>query len=105
MTEFVQRGAVPIDRLEIRLGRRDLHIVERRNVEGPVAADIAVSRGRSFSPNRPAGMAARRSASSSAVKPTTEAPYFSTASDVVSDSEAEKRPACPFTAKFIENRT
>ena len=27
MTKFMQRGAVPVDRLEIGLRRRDLHIV------------------------------------------------------------------------------
>ena len=39
MTEFMQRGAVPIDRLEIGLRRRDLHIVFGRCIECAIAAD------------------------------------------------------------------
>ena len=42
MTQLVQRSAVPVDRLEIGLGRRDLHIVERRDVKGAIAADAEV---------------------------------------------------------------
>ena len=45
MTEFMQRGAVPIDRLEIGLRRRDLHIVFGRRVEGAIAADAKVDAG------------------------------------------------------------
>ena len=39
MTELMQRGAVPVDRLEIGLWRRDLDIVFGRCVEGAIAAD------------------------------------------------------------------
>ena len=42
MTELVQRRAVPVDRLEIGLRRRDLHIVLRGHVEGAAAADAEV---------------------------------------------------------------
>src|SRR6185437_13754180 len=41
-TELVQRGAVPVDRLEIGLRRRHLHIVMRWCVEGAAAADAEV---------------------------------------------------------------
>ena len=46
MTEFMQRGAVPIDRLEIGLWRRDLHIIFRRRIEGAIAADTKRDAGR-----------------------------------------------------------
>lgn len=46
MTEFVECGAVPVDRLEIGLRRRDLHIVVRRHVEGPAAADAEIDAAR-----------------------------------------------------------
>ena len=39
MTEFMQRGAMPVDRLEIGLWRRDLHVIFGRSVEGAIAAD------------------------------------------------------------------
>src|ERR1700686_3839060 len=39
MTEFMQRGAMPIDRLEIGLRRRDLHVVFGRSIEGALAAN------------------------------------------------------------------
>ena len=42
MTEFVQRRAAPIDRLEIGLRRWDPHIVVRGHVEGATAADAEV---------------------------------------------------------------
>jgi hypothetical protein len=42
MTEFVKRGAVPIYWLEIGLRRRDLHIILRGYIEGPVAADAKI---------------------------------------------------------------
>ena len=42
VAELVQRRAVPIDRLEIGLWRRDLHIIVRRHVEGQVTADPKV---------------------------------------------------------------
>ena len=41
MTEFMECRAVPVDRLEISLRRRDLHIVVRGHVEGPATADDA----------------------------------------------------------------
>jgi hypothetical protein len=44
--QLVQGRAVPVDRLEIRLGRRHLHIVECWNIEGAVAADAEVDAGR-----------------------------------------------------------
>src|SRR5258708_33243621 len=40
MTEFMQRGAMPIDRLEIGLRRRDLHVVFGRSIEGALAANV-----------------------------------------------------------------
>ena len=43
MTEFVQRGAVPVDRLEIGLRRRDLHVVFGGSIEGAIAADAEVN--------------------------------------------------------------
>lgn len=39
MTQFVQRGAVPVNWLEIGFWPRHLHGVERGRVEGAVAAD------------------------------------------------------------------
>ena len=45
MGTFVQGGAVPVDRLEERLRRRDHHIVLRGNIEGAVAADTEVDAG------------------------------------------------------------
>jgi len=42
MPELVQRRAVPVDWLEIGLGRRDPHVVLRRHVVGAVAADAEV---------------------------------------------------------------
>src|SRR6185437_5687840 len=42
MTELVQRRAMPVDRLEIGLRRRHLHIVVRGHVEGAAAADAEV---------------------------------------------------------------
>jgi len=42
VTELMQRRAVPVDRLEIGLRRRDLHIVMRWRVEGAAAADAEV---------------------------------------------------------------
>jgi hypothetical protein len=45
VTEFVQRGAVPVDRLEIGLRRRHLHIVVCRHVEGAAAADTELACG------------------------------------------------------------
>lgn len=46
VTKFVQRRPVPVYRLEIGGRRRDLHIVEGRHVERPVAADAEVDAGR-----------------------------------------------------------
>jgi hypothetical protein len=46
VTQLVQGRPVPVDRLEIGLRRRHLHIVVGRNVEGPVAADAEVDAGR-----------------------------------------------------------
>src|SRR5215831_4786833 len=40
MTELMQRGPVPIDRLEIGLRRRDLHIVFSRCIECAIAANM-----------------------------------------------------------------
>src|SRR5216684_1252092 len=40
MTEFMQRGAMPVDRLEIGLRRRDLHVVFGRSIEGALAANV-----------------------------------------------------------------
>ena len=37
---------MPVDRLEIGLRRRDLHIVVRGHVEGPAAADAEIDAGR-----------------------------------------------------------
>lgn len=45
MTQLVQCGPVPVDRFEIGLGRRDLHIVERRHIEGAIAADAEIDAG------------------------------------------------------------
>src|SRR5215472_1822424 len=42
VTEFVKRRAVPVDRFEIRLWRRDLHIVLRGDVERAAASDADV---------------------------------------------------------------
>jgi hypothetical protein len=42
VTELMQRSAVPVDRLEIGLRRRDLYVVLRRHVEGPAAADAEI---------------------------------------------------------------
>ena len=42
VTELVERRAVPVDRLEIGLRRRDLHIVVRGHVEGAAAADAEI---------------------------------------------------------------
>src|SRR4051812_47783452 len=39
MSEFVQRGAVPVDWLEIGGRRRHLHIILRRDIEGATATD------------------------------------------------------------------
>ena len=45
MTEFMQGRAVPIDRLEVRLRRRDLDIIVPRHVEGAFATDAKVDSG------------------------------------------------------------
>ena len=42
MPEFVQGRAVPVDRLEIGLRGRHLHIVVRRHIEGAIAADTEI---------------------------------------------------------------
>lgn len=52
-----------------------------------------LSNGRSFSPKRPAGTAATRSASSPSEKTMTEAPFFRAAAVARSASAEEKRPA------------
>src|SRR6516162_48479 len=46
MTKLMYRRAVPVDRLEIRLGPRDLYEVIRRAVEGAIATDTEVGGGR-----------------------------------------------------------
>lgn len=46
VTNFVQRRPVPVDRLEIGVWRRHLHIVECRNVVSAIAADAEVDSGR-----------------------------------------------------------
>ena len=46
MAEFMQRRAVPVDRLEISRRRRHLHIVFGRHVEGTIAADPEIDAGR-----------------------------------------------------------
>ncbi len=46
MPQLVQGGAVPVDRLEIGLRRRDHHEVRTRRIEGAVAADAEVDAGR-----------------------------------------------------------
>ena len=46
VTELMECRAVPIDRLEICLRRRDLHIVVRGHVEGPAAADAEIDAAR-----------------------------------------------------------
>jgi hypothetical protein len=46
MPQLVQGRPVPVDRLEICLGRRHLHIVERRDIESAVPADAEVDAGR-----------------------------------------------------------
>ena len=46
VAELMQRRAVPVDRLEIGLRRRHLHIVLRRHIEGAIAADAEVDAGR-----------------------------------------------------------
>ena len=45
MTELMQCGPVPIDRLEIGLRRRHLHKIVRRVVEGRLAADAEIRAG------------------------------------------------------------
>src|SRR6185312_2634863 len=45
--KFMQRSAVPIERLEIGRRRRHLHVILRRRVEGAIAADAEVDTGRS----------------------------------------------------------
>ena len=47
MTEFVQLGPVPVDRLEIRLLRRNLDEVVARRIERHLAANANVRSGRS----------------------------------------------------------
>ncbi len=42
VAEFVQRRAVPVDRLEIGLRRRHLDVVLRRHIEGAFAADAEI---------------------------------------------------------------
>ena len=42
MTELVKRRSVPVDRVEISLWRRDLHIVVRGHVEGTAAAVMGI---------------------------------------------------------------
>ena len=42
VTKLMQGGPVPVDRLEIGLGWRDLHIIMGRDVERAVAADTEV---------------------------------------------------------------
>src|SRR5258706_10286917 len=46
MANLVQRGPVPIDWLEIRVGPRDLHIIVGRTVEGAIATDAEIGAGR-----------------------------------------------------------
>lgn len=45
VSQFVQGRPVPVDRLEIRLGRRHLHIIERWDIESAVPADAEVDAG------------------------------------------------------------
>lgn len=45
VTDFVQRRAVPVDGFEVGVWRWDLHVVEGRDVIGPVAADAEVDVG------------------------------------------------------------
>ena len=46
VTELVERRPVPVDRLEIGVGPRHLHVILRRAVEGAVAADAEIGAGR-----------------------------------------------------------
>src|ERR1700722_522895 len=46
MTELVERGPVPVDRLEIGVRPGHLHVIVRGAVEGTVAADAKISAGR-----------------------------------------------------------
>jgi hypothetical protein len=46
MGQFMERRAVPIDRLEIGRRRRHLHVILRRRIEGAIAADAEVDAGR-----------------------------------------------------------
>ena len=43
--QLMQGRPVPVDRLEIGLRRRHLHIVERRHIEGAIAANTEVNAG------------------------------------------------------------
>lgn len=45
MTQLVQGRPVPVDRLEIGLLRRHLHIVKGRHIEGVIATDTEVDAG------------------------------------------------------------
>ena len=45
MTELMQSRAVPIDRLEVRLRRRNLNIILHWHVEGALATDAKVESG------------------------------------------------------------
>src|SRR6516165_8785833 len=42
MTELMECGPMPVDRLEIGMGRRDLHVVFDRCVERTIAADTEI---------------------------------------------------------------
>ena len=42
VTELVERGAMPVDRLEIGMRRRDLHVIFDRGVERAIAADTKI---------------------------------------------------------------
>ncbi len=46
VADLVERGPVPVDRLEIGLRRWHGHVVERRHVEGPIATNAEVNGGR-----------------------------------------------------------
>ena len=45
MAELVERRAMPIDRLEIRVRTRHLDVIVARNIEGAVAADAEIGAG------------------------------------------------------------
>jgi hypothetical protein len=46
MTEFVERGPMPVDRLEIGVGPGHLHIILRGAIEGAVTAEAEIGAGR-----------------------------------------------------------